>query len=302
MENKDFYKILEVSKNATHEDIKKAYRRLSLKYHPDKNTDKSAVGKFNEISSAYEILGDDEKRRVYDLSNRMPYFQEINVDLNPEEVMGLFQGLFDNRHPMHIFHNGSMPPSFSHFALHKPTPIIQNITINIAQAYSGVQIPVEINRTNIQNRIKTNETEVIYVDIPRGIDDGEIIVIREKGDIYDNMQGDIKLGIKIHNDTPWKRIGLDLVLEKTLTLKEALCGFSMEIQHINGQTMTLQNNKQGKTTIVHPGCKKVYPGLGIKRKEQNGNKEHSGNMIVLFHIEFPTILTAEQIEKITEIL
>lgn len=306
MENKDLYKILEISSDATQEEIKRAYRKLSLKYHPDKNSDKSAVGKFNEISSAYEILGDIEKRKKYDISRHNPFFQEINVDLTPEDIMGLFRGVFNNHspmphiHPMHIFHNGinshnSKPP----FALNKPLPIIQNITITIEQAYTGFQMPVEIQRTNIYNGIKINENEVIYIDIPEGIDDGEIITIREKGNIYDTIQGDIKFGVKIINNTIWKRTGLDLILEKKLSLKEALCGFSMEIQHINGQTMTLQNNKQGKINIVYPGCKKIYPGLGMKR---NVNKENIGNMIVIFHIEFPSNLTNEQIEQIKQIL
>lgn len=301
MENKDLYKILEISSEATQEEIKKAYRKLSLKYHPDKNSDKSAVGKFNEISSAYEILGDIEKRKEYDFSKKNPFFKEINVDLTPEDIMGLFHGVFNNHspiHPMHIFHNGINTHNIKN-PFTKPLPIIQNISISIEQAYIGVQVPVEIHRTNICNGIKMNETEVIYVDIPQGTDDGEIIIIREKGNIYDTIQGDIKLGVKIINNTIWKRVGLDLILEKTLSLKEALCGFSMEIKHINGQIMTLQNNKQGKINIVYPGCKKIYPSLGMKRIE---NKEHIGNMIVIFHIEFPTNLTNEQIEKIKEIL
>jgi DnaJ-class molecular chaperone len=244
-----------------------------------------------------------DKRKSYDLSRKYPHLQQINIDTNisPEDVIGIFQGLFDNRAPMHFFHggrpHGSNPFSemFSN-VLHKPLPIIKNVTISIENSYNGIQLPIEIDRMNIQNGVKISETELIYIDIPQGTDDGEIIILKEKGNIYDTIQGDIKICIKIINNTPWKRVGLDLLVEKNLTLKEALCGFSMEIQHINGQTMTLQNNKQGKISIVYPGCKKMYNGLGMKRKE------HTGNMIVIFHIEFPTNLTSEQIEQIKDIL
>ena len=82
-------------------------------------------------------------------------------------------------------------------------------------------------------------------------------------------------------------------MDKTISLKEALCGFSFELNYINGKSYTLNNNKG---SIVPPEYKKIYPGMGLKRGE------HKGNMIINFHLEFPTVLTTEQIDKLSVIL
>lgn len=93
--NKDYYKILQINKNADDEEIKKSYRRLALKYHPDKNKDKEAEERFKEIAVAYEILSDKDKREVYDrygndgLRGRFPTAFDINPDAIFYAVVGI---------------------------------------------------------------------------------------------------------------------------------------------------------------------------------------------------------------------
>ena len=99
--------------------------------------------------------------------------------------------------------------------------------------------------------------------------------------------------VKIINTTLFKRAGLDLILEKNITLKEALCGFSFEIKYLNDKSYTLNNNKGN---IIPPEYKKIYPNMGLTRGE------HKGNMIIQFHIKFPEKLSEEQIDKLFEIL
>ena len=82
-------------------------------------------------------------------------------------------------------------------------------------------------------------------------------------------------------------------MEKNITLKDALCGFTFDIKYLNGKNYTLNNNKGN---IIPPEYKKLYPGMGLVRGE------HKGNMIIHFHIEFPVNLTEEQITKLEEIL
>ena len=86
---------------------------------------------------------------------------------------------------------------------------------------------------------------------------------------------------------------MDLILDKKITLKDALCGFTFNLDYINGKNYTLNNNKG---SIVPPEYKKMYPGMGLKRGE------HKGNMIIQFHVEFPEKLSIEQIDKLSEIL
>jgi DnaJ family protein A protein 2 len=118
--------------------------------------------------------------------------------------------------------------------------------------------------------------------------------LRDKGNILnENQKGDVKIFIKVVNETHFKRVGLDLILDKSITLKEALCGFSFELKYLNDKSYTLNNNKGN---IIPPDYKKVYPGMGLKRGD------HKGNLVIHFHVEFPETLSVEQIEKISEIL
>jgi DnaJ family protein A protein 2 len=181
-----------------------------------------------------------------------------------------------------------------HQALQKPTPIIKTLFVNMEQVLTGANIPLEIERWVMENGMKVHEPEIVYISVPQGIDDGEIIVLRDKGNIInDTSKGDVKVFIKVTNETQFKRSGLDLILEKNITLKEALCGFSFEIKYLNGKSYTLNNNKGN---IIPPEYKKMYPNMGLTREN------HKGNMIIHFHVDFPETLNSEQIEKLSEIL
>jgi DnaJ family protein A protein 2 len=107
------------------------------------------------------------------------------------------------------------------------------------------------------------------------------------------IKGDIKIFVKVVNETLFKRAGLDLIFEKKITLKESLCGFSFEINFINGKNYTLNNNKGN---IIPPDYRKIYPNMGLSRGD------HKGKLIIHFQIEFPETLTEEQIGKLNEIL
>ena len=303
----DFYNVLGVNEKSTKEEIKKAYRTLQMKYHPDKNNgNEEAAIMSRKINEAYEILGDDQKRQEYDNARNNPNpFMRMNSkggggggDPHMEDILNMFFGggagnpfghPFGNPFGMppgakvHVFHGG--PMGFQQ-AISKPPPIMKTVTINMAQVLSGTTIPLDIERWVIENGIKVHENE--------GIDENEMIILRDKGNIIsENVKGDVKLCIKINNETDFKRSGLDLILEKNISLKEALCGFTFELNYLNGKSYTLNNNKGN---IIPPEYKKLYPGMGLTRGE------HKGNMIIHFHIEFPEKLTDEQIEKIKNIL
>ena len=158
---------------------------------------------------------------------------------------------------VHFFQGG--PMNFQQ-GMQKPTPILKTINIKISQVLTGAIVPLEIERWLMENGMKVFEKETIYVTVPKGIDDGELIVLRDKGNILNEQcKGDLKIFIKIENDTLFNRVGLDLVLEKNITLKDALCGFSFEITYINGKSYTFNNNPGN---ISPPGFRKIIPNLG----------------------------------------
>jgi hypothetical protein len=193
---------------------------------------------------------------------------------------------------IHVFRNG-VPININN-AMQKPTPIIKNISINMEQVMNGANIPVEIERWILENGNKVFERETIYVSIPKGIDDNEIIMLRDKGNIINEQnKGDIKLFIKVENTTSFKRNGLDLIFEKQVTLKEALCGFAFELKHINGKSYTINNNPG---SIVTPAYFKSIPNMGLTR---DGD---TGNLVITFEVVFPETLDLDKISKLKEIL
>jgi DnaJ-class molecular chaperone len=198
-----------------------------------------------------------------------------------------FGGMNDPFHgaKIHVFHQNS---------LSKPTPILKTINIQLKQVLQGDSIPLEIERWVIESGMKVFEKDVININIPQGVNDNEIIILREQGNILnENCKGDIKLIIKITNDTEFKRSGLDLIYEKNISLKESLCGFSFEIKYLNDKIYTLNNNKGN---IIPPEYKKIYSNMGLSR----GNNK--GNLIIHFHILFPETISMEQIKQLEEIL
>lgn len=333
--SKNYYEILGVSNTATEHEIKKEYRKLSLLYHPDRNKDSNAVKKFQEIGEAYEVLGDPHKRSIYDaelngfgggggngfesffrdMGNGSVHFTHTGgMGGMPNELNDIFNMVFgrggmggmEQSPDIHIFHNdipfafnggggGGGPRMFNINNLQKPPPIIKKMNITLEQAYSGITLPLTIER-----KIETNdniEKETIYLEIPAGTDENEIIILKNKGHVInENIKGDVKITIVVEPHSLFQRYGIDIFIKKVITLKEALCGFSFEINHLNGKKLCINNNSLTNRTIIKPQFRKIIPNMGMNRNNVYGN------MIIEFDIEFPNSLTDEQINSLTDIL
>ncbi len=310
----DLYKILDITKNASSDEIRKAFRKLSLKHHPDRGGNEE---EFKKLNRAFEILGDPQKKREYDMKQNSP-FKSANTNIFSDDGGGMpggmpggmngmpdlfkmfFNGMpmgFEDMHNMQggpnirIFRNGK--PVFQNQRV-KPPPITKTLIINLDEAYEGVVKPLEIEKWIVHNNIKKQEKETLYVDIPKGIDNNEIIILKNKGNINTHgIQGDIKIQIHIKNNSLFIRQGLDLLVNKKISLKEALIGFKFEIKHLNNKSYMI-NNFNSK--VVTPDFKSVVEKMGMKR----GN--NVGRLIILFNIEFPKTLSETQKEKLKNIL
>ena len=307
-----YYKVLNVKPTASSEEIKKAYRKKSFEKHPDRSKAKDATKEFQEVSEAYDVLGDVKQREKYDRGFGVG-FMDDNVGF-PTDI---FEFLRDNLNgvvgfdfPNHFSGDGNanffhVRGNTSHMnfqeAMQRPTPIVKKVVVSLQEAFIGCTLPLEIERWICEGSMKKTEKETVYFSIPEGVDDNEIIILREKGNVLsDNRKGDIKIFITVSNDTEFERRGLDLVYKKTITLKEALCGFTFCIKYLDERTFKIENRNG---IVVYPGYNKIIPGLGMVR----GNKDddapkclRKGNLVIVFTVTFPDKLTKEQTEKIEE--
>lgn len=284
------YHILEINEHADQDAIKKAFRKLSFRYHPDKHNGTEAVGKFHAVNRAYETINTVDKQSAYNKRHRIQVGKtEANDSSSAKDE--LIKILLSNVGDASLSDrpNKSIP---------KVKTINHEVTITFQQCFNGCELPLVIDRTIEQQTdthvvTKHTEDETLYVSLPCGIDDGEVIIIKDKGNIDSSGEhGDIRVKVRVTNDTVFRRVGLDLIMNKTLSLKEALCGFTFSVRHISGQICTIKNND----TIISRGFEQRIPNFGMKRGE------HTGFLVIQFDVEFPTHLTSDQKMDLQNIL
>jgi DnaJ-class molecular chaperone len=313
----DFYDILGISKDASESEIKKAYRSLSLKYHPDRNPSEEAKTKILEINEAYETLSDAQKKQQYDMGggdhpffggggggfpfgggHQQHEFQDINDIFNMMfsggmggmgmgmNMGGMNMGGMGGMPNVRIFHNG-IP------VLQKPNPVRVELKLTLEQAYSGMTAHKILFERNRNGHL---EKDHMVINLPAGIDEGEVVIVTEHGHVVqDRIKGDLHIVIKILKHELFERKGMDLQYKKSLTLKEALCGFNLEIPHLNGKLLRL--NHSGTLNVIKPGDTRNIPDFGMIKE---GHK--TGNLKVLFDVVFPDRLTEAKIEILSDVL
>lgn len=278
--NNNYYNILGVDSNSTQNEIKKAFRKMSLDCHPDRNNNSNEkTTLFKKINEAYEILSDENKRKEYD--NNLNIFNIGNLN-NIENILKneLFSNLFGNLNDFDNFFNQNIPI------------IDKTIEISLEQSYTGVSIPIIVDKWRLENNTKILLKETLYVDLDPGIDNGEIIFFKNKGNYLNkDLIGDVQVVIKITNHNLFYRNGLDLYFDKNISFKEAFCGFSFDLPFLNGKEYKI-NNKEGN--IIYPGYQKIVNNFGMKRNNK------IGNLFIKFNIEFPKNITESQIKFIND--
>jgi len=224
--SKSLYETLGVSENASADEIKKAYRKLARKYHPDINKDESAVEKFKEINAAYEVLSDSEKKAQYDQFGDQMFGgqnfhdfargQGAGVDL--DEILrqmfggggGGFSGGFGG-------FGGGAQGGFGGFG----TPDLDvhaRITVPFMTAVQGGKYKINV------------EGESFDIKIPAGIKSGETLRVRGKGKSYQGQRGDVLIKVEVSESDEYKRKGDNLYKTFDVPLKEALFGGKVQVE------------------------------------------------------------------------
>ncbi|GAA7950178.1 DnaJ family protein [Helicobacter pylori] len=222
--SKSLYQTLDVSENANQDEIKKSYRRLARKYHPDLNKTKEAEEKFKEINAAYEILSDEEKRRQYDQfgdnmfggQNFSDFARSRSANEDLDDILSSIfgRGGFSQRFSQNS--QGFSGFNFSNFA-HEDLDMTTTLNVSVLDTLLGNKKQVSIN----------NET--FSLKIPIGVEEGEKIRVRNKGKMGRTGRGDLLLQIHIEEDEIYKREKDDIIQIFDLPLKTALFGGKIEI-------------------------------------------------------------------------
>ena len=252
--SKSLYEVLGVSENATQDEIKKAYRKLARKYHPDICKKPECEEKFKEINTAYEILGDPEKRKQYDAMGDHMFngqnFQDFyrqHKDVDLEEILNsIFGGGFSRRSggfgfggfgfDEHGFGGGFAPDLDVHAKIQIPFDV----------AVKGGVFPINYNG------------ETIKIKIPEGIKTGQKLRVRGKGKTFQGKRGDLILEIEVLPSTDWERKGNDLYKKVDVPLKYMIFGGKIGVDTFKGHI----NVKVPKNSKC---CQKLrVKGYGVK--------------------------------------
>lgn len=241
--SKSLYEALEVSQNASADEIKKSYRRLARKYHPDINKEPGAEDKFKEINAAYEILSDENKRKQYDQFGDSMFggqnfhdFTRAHGGMNLDDILSqIFAGGFAQSG----FNNagfGRAGFDFNSFTNPQTQPnldINAQMTIPFTTAFLG-----GLHNVSVQN----NSYDI---KIPEGVKNGETIRLKGKGRKAGGQSGDLLLEVSVAPHPQYTQDGDDLIMPFNIPLKVALLGGKVEVETLR-KTITLKIPKNTK--------------------------------------------------------
>ncbi|MEZ0370501.1 MAG: DnaJ C-terminal domain-containing protein [Candidatus Sericytochromatia bacterium] len=294
----DYYATLGVSKSASQDDIRKAFRKLARENHPDVNPgDEAAVRRFKQVNEANEVLSDPEKRKKYDQYGKdwehaeqfekmraqggSPFGQQYTYGsegMDEQSFSDFFQSIFGGGHFSGM---GGMGGGRQQARAFKGQDIKADLALNLEDAYRTHKRTINVNGKQIR------------ITIPAGVEDGQTIRLREHGQpgAQGGPPGDLYLSFRFEPDPRFERQGADLVTRSKVDLFTALLGGEVEIQTLSGPLrMKLKPGTQS-------GSKLRLKGKGYPEYKQD---DHFGDLYVEVQVELPNALSEAEQELVRD--
>ncbi|MGQ9813141.1 MAG: DnaJ C-terminal domain-containing protein [Dissulfurimicrobium sp.] len=303
----DYYKILGVSKTATPDEIKKAFRKLAMKYHPDRNKgDKAAEERFKKINEAYAVLSDPEKRKQYDSFGFSEFkrrysqddifknfdlgdifgdiFQEFGIGGRARSAGWRGAGMSFDDIISHIFSQSARGSDDFSTSASPGKDLTLEIPLLPKEMLDGCEKVVTFDTGNGQERIS--------VKIPAGVGPGQKIRVAGKGGVgYGGLRGDLYLVVRPQIDSRFRVNGLDIEIDQPISFSSACLGAEIEVPTAFG----------GGVRLKIPAGISSDKRVRIKGKGLPDGKGGSGNQYVRFLVDVPKRLTAAQRELVSKL-
>jgi len=324
MPAQDYYQTLGVDKSATPDQIKKAYRKLAMKWHPDRNPDDkaNAESKFKEIGEAYSVLSDEDKRKKYDqfghdgppsggstgftnhgasdqggqftFGSAENLFQHFMFNFGDGHGMGHGQPRGQNGHGAQFGMGGVSGMNGMRF---KGDTVQCQVGVTLEELYFGRTKTMRITRKRVDAKTGSlrSESKTLRFEIKKGWKSGTTITFEGEGDEAPNMRpGDVQFVITQRKHDQFERDGHDLIKTVRITLKQALMGVCVNVPTLDGRTLKIPVTEK----TIYPGFRHKVCGEGMPVK----NTEGKGDLVIKFEVQFPDRLSDEQKETISRCL
>lgn len=347
MAKKDYYEILDIQKGASDDEIKKAFRKLAIKYHPDKNQgDKEAEEKFKEINEAYQVLSDPEKKAHYDQFGTADFnggggFQggfdfsdiggfgdifesffgggfssgrrrngpergadlEYNLNLTFEEaVFGVEKEISINKHEKCETCSGSGAKSGTspktcdkcggtgQMKVQRNTPLGSFVSVNTCDKCGGKGKVISDPCPTCKGTGKERKLRKIKINVPAGVDTGNVIPLRGHGEAGNNggPSGDLYVNIRVSAHSMFKRKGFDIYIDRHISFAKATVGCELKVPTVDGEV------KYDVPAGTQPGTVFRLKGKGVPRVNSTGRGDQYVNIIV----DIPKTLNDKQKEAL----
>lgn len=299
----NYYNVLQVPKGATDAEIKKSYRKLAMKWHPDKNPNNidEAAKRFQDIGEAYDVLIDAQKRAIYDqygyegLRDGAGGDQTYSYQKNAQEI---FEKFFGSANPFATFGFGESTPFSSKLNKPgplKPEPYVEDLECTLEELYNGCAKKISINRKRLSDSgILVEQSKSLVVNVKRGWKKGTKVTFPNEGNEGAGvLPQDVVFVIQEKSSMPgYERDGNNLIYTYKISLADALTDCSLQVPTLDGRLLSIACPE-----VISPQYEKIISGEGMPKKD--GNK---GDLVIKFYIRFPKYLNGSKRLKIKELI